>query len=499
MFRLARCPPGGSPPARASRQGWRILSQGDPRLSRSARRSHPNACVASQLHLVFDRGTIRLDGGHPHLESVPGVLWDDRTGCWRAAAYRHRELARSLDDAEGMVVDGVSRTLRALTGPWEDPPLRGYQAGALGAWEASGRRGVVVLPTGAGKTRVAVAALASCKTGSLVLVPTRALLAQWKRELEHWYGGPVGVIGDGTFRMEGVTVITFESACRHMDRIGSEFELIVVDESHHFASGSRGEALEMSPAPMRLGLTATPPLPGSPEERRLGELIGPVVCEVSVGELVGTYLSTFQIVRLGVNLDPSEREQYEAWCAPFLELRRDYLRAHREASWETCMRALAKSAEGRDAIAARQRAVALASFPQAKRVLTSSLLERHRGTKTLVFTAFAQDAYAVALENLIPVITAETGRSERAEILLRFGDGRFRAMVSARVLNEGIDVPDASVAILVAGTLGSREHVQRIGRVLRPGPDKRAIIYDLFTHQTLDDWRARARRRCFAA
>ncbi|HKQ69025.1 MAG TPA: helicase-related protein, partial [Polyangiaceae bacterium] len=113
-------------------------------------------------------------------------------------------------------------------------------------------------------------------------------------------------------------------------------------------------------------------------------------------------------------------------------------------------------------------------------------------------TAFAADAYAVGTDALIPVITAEVSRSEREEILAGFRDGRCRAIVSARVLNEGIDVPDASVAILVAGSLGVREHIQRIGRVLRPHRGKEALAYELVTMGTVDDRRSRARSKALA-
>jgi superfamily II DNA or RNA helicase len=114
-------------------------------------------------------------------------------------------------------------------------------------------------------------------------------------------------------------------------------------------------------------------------------------------------------------------------------------------------------------------------------------------------SASTDDAYAIALEHLVPVLTAETSRSERREILERYRDGRYRALASACVLNEGVNVPDARVAIIVAGRFGRREHVQRIGRVLRPAPGKVALVYELVTSETVDDGRARARWRRFAA
>src|SRR4029077_3192307 len=97
----------------------------------------------------------------------------------------------------------------------------------------------------------------------------------------------------------------------------------------------------------------------------------------------------------------------------------------------------------------------------------------------LIFVADNQTAYAVAREHLVMPLTCDIGRGERLAALERFRAGTLRALVSAQVLNEGIDVPDAEVGIVVAGRMGEREHIQRVGRLLRPGEGKRAIVYEL--------------------
>lgn len=91
--------------------------------------------------------------------------------------------------------------------------------------------------------------------------------------------------------------------------------------------------------------------------------------------------------------------------------------------------------------------------------------------------------------------TCDISRRERDDVLERFRRGELRALVSARVLNEGLDVPDADVAIIVGGALGEREHVQRVGRLLRPSEGKRAIAYELVTRNTVEIRQARRRRR----
>src|SRR5207245_3113704 len=99
----------------------------------------------------------------------------------------------------------------------------------------------------------------------------------------------------------------------------------------------------------------------------------------------------------------------------------------------------------------------------------SSILSNQTDAHILVLTADNQTAYAISREHLIMPLTCDIGRPEREEALAHFRDGSLRALVSARVLNEGMDVPEASVAVVVGGSQGEREHVQGVGRILRPG------------------------------
>src|SRR5262249_57305258 len=110
----------------------------------------------------------------------------------------------------------------------------------------------------------------------------------------------------------------------------------------------------------------------------------------------------------------------------------------------------------------------LLSFTASKRRALRSLLGRHRDSRVLVFTADNDTAYAIAREYLVMPLTCDIGRQERDDVLQRFRRGDLRTLVSARVLNEGLDVPDADIAIVVGGALREREHVQRSRRVLPP-------------------------------
>lgn len=434
--------------------------------------------------------SVRYSGGT--------ILIDEQT---RRPAYHFAEVA-SRADALGYTLEGDLRSGWAKEELDESSPrdldrlgLRPYQEEALERWERARRRGIIALPTGAGKTRVAIAAIVTCGLPALVLVPTRVLLRAWVQQLEELLGGRIGVVGDGASQLERVTVMTFESAYRRLDFFGDRFGLLVVDEAHHFASPTRAEALEASAAIARLGLTATAPPATTEGAARLRDLIGPVVMEVEMEALVGKHLAPLEIVALPVELEPAERAEYEAKSAPFLEARRMYFRQNRFADYNDMLRELARHELGRQLLRDWARASRLACFPRAKLRLIASLLEQHRADRSIVFTSHVDDAYAVAEESLIPVITGEVGARERKRILARFKDGALRAIASARVLNEGVDVPDARVAIVASGALGPREHVQRIGRVLRPAPDKTALVYELITRATVDERLAAGRRR----
>ncbi len=449
------------------------------------------------IAIEFDRGTLRIRGLEGALASRLPVRWDPRVHAHRARALDYEELQLQLTRSSLAFDDRVAPLgmAEARPAPWKHMELRPYQEAALHAWNAASRRGVVVLPTGSGKTRLALSAMAASGLRTLCLVPTRALLAQWHEVVSQAYGGEVGCLGDSERRLAPITIATFESAYRTMARIGNRFELLVVDEAHHFGSGLRDEALEMATAPARLGLTATPPELRH-QAARLRELIGPKVFELYVSDLVGSYLAPFDLVKLVVELTPEERGSYEGWLALYREPLAEFRRLHRAFSWESFLRWASRSEEGRRAIAAWSRARRLLAYPEGKRSLLRTLLERHRDSRVIVFVGDNETAYRVAREFLIMPITCDIGRRERASVLERFQKGALRALVSARVLNEGIDVPDAEVGIVVAGRSGGREHVQRIGRVLRPPEGKErksALVYELVVHGTGELFRS-ARR-----
>lgn len=449
------------------------------------------------MQLVFDRGTLVLYGDPVDAGSLPGVLWDPRIRAWRAPACCYVMLSRELSRRYHGFRDEVRPQLAdAPLIPF--PELRPYQAAAVASWEFGGKRGIIALPTGSGKTRTAIAAISRTHLRTLCLVPTRALMAQWIKILSDTSPGPIGEYGDGRRVEQPITVATFASALRNMETLGNRFDMLIIDEVHHFGGGAGDEALEMCTAAARLGLSATPPEDDA-HRSRLDTLVGPEVYRASVEELAGRYLASFQLITISIGLTPSESQAYNTELSIFRPVCRAFFEAAPGASWSDFVKSAGRSDVGRRALAAWRRSRTVVRYNAEKRRIVNDLLLRHHDSRNLIFAADNDTAYSVAREHLVQPITCDIGKKERARALQRFSAGDLRILVSARVLNEGIDVPAADVAIIVGGSQGSREYVQRVGRVLRPSEGKKAIVYDLVTRGTFEVRRADEHRRALAS
>jgi superfamily II DNA or RNA helicase len=132
---------------------------------------------------------------------------------------------------------------------------------------------------------------------------------------------------------------------------------------------------------------------------------------------------------------------------------------------------------------------------EAKLDLLEELFRRHSSERVIVFTAGNEIAYKVSQFFLIPAITHLTNARERKTILVRFERGECKAVVTSRVLNEGVDVPEATVAIILGGSGSPREHTQRLGRILRQRANKQAILYEITARGTLETGTGRQRRQ----
>lgn len=440
--------------------------------------------------LSFDRGTIVGRLSATQSAEIPGMVWDNRVGAWRASAHKLVDLQSTVI---GQTPPPGTASLDSVQWSWHPFDLRPYQQAALAAWSLNAHRGIVVLPTGSGKTRLALAAAASLRRPTLCLVPTRVLLGQWIAELRRVYDGPIGVFGDGERTLAELTVATFASAWRHMAEIGERFDTLIIDEAHHFGNAVQDEALEMCAARHRLGLTATPPSEGG-TLTRLTELVGPVVFQRKIADLAGTFLAPFETYSWFLPLTASERQTYERAMLSFHQFSRTVRAQIPNAVWADLVRVAGQSPAGQAAMAGYRRARATVALTKAKGRALVGLLRRHASSRILVFTADTATAYRLSRFLFVPALTADIKRKERDEIIKAFRTGDLPIIVSCRVLNEGVDVPDADVAIILGGTNGGREHVQRVGRVLRPAAGKVAVVYELIAADTFEVRQSRRRR-----
>jgi len=448
------------------------------------------------VRLAFEDGTLRISSDResdPPLGGLPGVEADPRSDTARAPAMFYapiRDLLRELDaDVEDCVLAADSL---ALSTSYE---LRDYQQDALDAWVDSNRRGVLELPTGAGKTVIALAAIADTETPTLIVVPTIDLLEQWQRELETEFDAPIGRLGGGEQRVERVTVSTYDSAYLRADELGDRFGLVVFDEVHHLGAEGYQDIARLMAAPDRLGLTATFERPDGAHEA-IRELVGPRVYGIDVDDLAGDHLAPYEIRRIEVELTPEERAEYDDAQGTFVDyVRKSNISFSSGSDYLQLVKRSGNDPAAREALLAKQRARELMMNAENKRHQLARILDRHREDRIIVFTAHTELVYRLSERFLLPAITNETGASERREILERFRDGTYSRIVAANVLDEGVDVPDANVAVVLSGSGSEREFTQRLGRILRPKDDGgRAVLYELVSAETAEERVAERRR-----
>ncbi len=441
-------------------------------------------------HLSFDMGSILIRGEI----RVPYAVWDERVKAFRAQALYYREIIEYLNRSRLTFKDYVQ----------DAPPcpdlicsvrLRGYQQRALDAWSESGKRGVVVLPTGAGKTIVALKSIEMVNQPVIIVVPTLDLVEQWRNRLEKEFGVEIGVYGGGENNLKAVTVSTYDSAYLRAAELGNKFSLLVFDEIHHLPAEGYRQIAEMFTAPYRLGLTATLEREDT-LHTEIPRLVGGVVYRLRSEDLAGKYLSEYSLQRITVDLNDDEKAEYERQYKVFT----DYLDSHNvwlnsPVAFQRFIMRTARDKDARQALLARNRALNIAFNSEAKIKALEEILGSNPKDRVLIFTQHNQLVYRISKRFLLPYITYTTAKEERNEIMERFKNGRFRAVVTSKVLDEGIDVPEASLGVIVSGTGSSREFIQRLGRLLRKSEGKRAKLIELVSKETTETRTSMRRKR----
>lgn len=451
--------------------------------------------MSAPVILRFEHGTLVATGPEDRLSLLsPYLTPDPRTGAFRALAARYRDVVLTL---HRLKVPYDDRARAFAPTPWalaEDIAPFPHQAAALEAWVAADKRGIVELPTGAGKTFLAVLAIAKVGRPTLVVVPTIDLMVQWRGVLTERLGVPVGLVGGGEKDRQPITVTTYDSAQVHTEFWGDRFGFLVCDECHHLPAPAYRFIAEGCLAPFRLGLTAT--LQRTDGGEAVAEtLLGPCVYRASIEALEGDYLAPYEVRTVPVTLTDDERSRYEVARSRYLTfLRSTGIALAQPGGWARFIARCHQSDEGRAAFAAyrTQRRIALTSERKLDALWT--ILVEHKDDRIIVFTEDNETVYTLSRRFLFPTITHRTRPSERVELLRAFAAGTMPVLLTSKVLNEGVDVPDANVGVILSGSGSVREHVQRLGRILRKRPDKRAILYEVHS-EVAAEANLRERRR----
>ncbi|RJQ82573.1 helicase [Pseudonocardiaceae bacterium YIM PH 21723] len=365
-------------------------------------------------------------------------------------------------------VDGEAHAISLAEDGWQ---LRDYQKLAAQSFWAGGS-GVIVLPCGAGKTLVGAAAMAEAQATTLILVTNTVAGRQWKRELiarTSLTEDEIGEYSGEKKEIRPVTIATYQvltrkskGEYRHLELFDSrDWGLIVYDEVHLLPAPVFRMTADLQ-SRRRLGLTATLVR----EDGREGDvfsLIGPKRYDAPWRDIEAQgWIAPANCVEVRVTLTENERMIYAT--------------AEPEEKYKTC------------------------STAHSKLKVVREIVDKHRGEPTLVIGAYLDqlDELGAALD--APIVQGSTKNKEREELFERFRQGEINTLVVSKVANFSIDLPEASVAIQVSGTFGSRqEEAQRLGRVLRPKADGRqAHFYSVVARDTLDADYAAHRQRFLA-
>ncbi|MFI9384021.1 DNA repair helicase XPB [Kutzneria sp. NPDC052558] len=365
-------------------------------------------------------------------------------------------------------VDGEAHPIALAENGWQ---LRDYQRLAAQSFWAGGS-GVVVLPCGAGKTLVGAAAMAEAQATTLILVTNTVAGRQWKRELvarTSLTEDEIGEYSGERKEIRPVTIATYQVITRktkgeykHLELFDSrDWGLVIYDEVHLLPAPVFRMTADLQ-SRRRLGLTATLVR----EDGREGDvfsLIGPKRYDVPWRDIEAQgWIAPADCVEVRVTLTDNERLQYAT--------------AEPEERYKIC------------------------STARTKLPVVQAVLDKHKGEPTLVIGAYLDQLDELGQGLNAPVIQGSTKNKEREELFDAFRRGEIRTLVVSKVANFSIDLPEASIAVQVSGTFGSRqEEAQRLGRLLRPkGDGRQAHFYSIVSRDTLDADYAAHRQRFLA-
>ena len=452
------------------------------------------------ITLFFDKGTICIKNSKLH--HIPQTKIDEKDEkIKRAYGLHYREIIEYFNQSSLNYIDQTPKFLASPIIQTENLSLRDYQNDAIKNWVNSQMRGCVILPTGAGKTVVGIKAIEKVNSSALIIVPTIDLMEQWTENLakylnknntdsqNHMKKNPaitIGNLGGGKEDIQSITVATYDSAYLRAPYIGNQFKLIIFDEVHHLPAPGYRSIAEQMIAPYRLGLTATLQREDGLHEI-IPRLVGGIVYQLGAKYLSEQkHLAEYNINRIQVNLTSEEQQQYDLNQSLFMQsISKLGFRGPPMNNLRRLIMMSNRNKTAREGLLARNKANDIALNSSSKIKELQKILDENRFAKTIIFTQNNKMVYELSDKFLIPFITYKTTKEERQDVLEGFKSGRYTAVVTSKVLDEGIDVPDAELGIIMSGSGSGRELIQRLGRLLRPKNDgKKAKLIEIVSRHT---------------
>ncbi len=414
--------------------------------------------LGERLRIKYFR--VDKDGNRQELE-VPAIRRENiiksPDGKWRLyfpQFFKNRiiEILRDL----GYRVEIVEHVPRKVRNIQDRVSLYPFQEEALRRWLDNRNRGTIVIPTGGGKTFIALKAIASLSVRTLILVITEELLEQWYQRIIKYLGYVPGRMSGKYDDLREITVCTYHTAVKRISEIRDYFDLVIADECHHVPAETFKEVMFYISAPYRMALSATVERSDG-NEHLIFLACGEPIYKITYRELVKHGLVVpVRHYRVYVSLEEDEKDEYDS-ARNILQLKSIALKARRKID-----------------VACK-----------------IAVTEYELGSKILIFTQYIQQAEEIykKLKDSVRNVALVTGSTKDRDTIFRnFSKGLIRIIVTTTVLDEGIDVPDADVAIIVSGTGSQRQMIQRVGRVVRATPGKReARVYEIVTRRTIEE------------
>ena len=250
----------------------------------------------------------------------------------------------------------------------------------------------------------------------------------------------------------------------------------------------------MSAARLRLGLTAT--LERSDGRHvDINSLIGPVAYELPVSAAKGRSLAEYEVVRIPVHLTEREEHRYRTLAQQVRQFMLDRRKTDPHFRWEHVCAETNVDPAARSALRAFHEKKSIEDRAAEKLRVLEDLFRLHAGEPVIVFAGSNAMAREVSIRFLIPCLLSHCGKRERLDILQGLESGDYPAIVANRVLDEGVDLPELKVAVVIGGLASGRQAKQRLGRVLRKHGNQRALLYEIVTEDTGEVQRSRQRRK----